>query len=173
MNTLEAIHTRRSIRSFTSDPLSDEDLLALIQAAAAAPSGSNTQPWVFIAIRNPKRLLAVQSLSPGIISKPAAMIVLCSDYRQTPYPPQTTDKMIAYDFGAALQNILLAATELGLGGCPVASFNKPGLTRLLKLPEGVQPELIVTIGKPKFIPLKPTKKPLEEIFFEESYPGTP
>lgn len=173
MNTIEAIHARRSIRSFTSDPLSDEDLLILIQAAAAAPSGSNAQAWVFIAIRNPKRLLAVQSLSPGIISKPAAVIVLCADHRQTPHFDQTTNLMIAYDIGAALQNILLAATELGLGGCPVASFNKPGLIRLLKLPEGVEPKLLVTIGKPKFIPEKPPKKPLEEIFFEETYPGTP
>lgn len=173
MNTLEAIYARRSIRSFTSDPLSDEDLLTLIQAAAAAPSGSNAQAWVFIAIRNSKRLLAVQSLSPGIISKPAAVIILCADYRQIPHPRQTTDIMITYDLGAALQNILLAATELGLGGCPVASFNKPGLMRLLNLPEGVEPQLLVTIGKPKFIPQKPPKKPLKEIFFEETYPATP
>ncbi|MCX7976141.1 MAG: nitroreductase family protein, partial [Bellilinea sp.] len=103
---------------------------------------------------------------------PAAVIVLCADYRQTPHPHQTTDIMITYDFGAALQNMLLAATELGLGGCPVASFNKPGLIRLLNLPEGVEPKLLVTIGKPKFIPQKPPKKPLEEIFFEETYQGT-
>lgn len=173
MNTLEAIHSRRSIRLFTPDPISDDDILILIQAAAAAPSGGNAQQWIFIAIRDPKRLMAVQSLSPGIISKPAAVIVLCADYRQSAASRAMIDEMIGYDLGAAMQNILLAAAELGLGGCPVASFHTKGLANLLKLPPQVEAKLLITIGKPKFIPIKPPKKPLEEIFFEETYRGAP
>lgn len=170
MNTLEAIHSRRSIRAFTPDPISDDDLITLIQAGAAAPSAGNAQRWVFIAVRNPKRLLAVQSLAPGIISKPAAVIVLCADYRQDVALRETIGETIGYDLGAALQNILLAATELGLGGCPVGSFNAQGLAHLLNLPADIEPKLLVAIGKPKFIPPKPPKKPLEDIFFEETYP---
>ena len=169
MNTFEAIHARRSIRAFTSDPISDDDLIRLIQAGAAAPNAGNAQRWVFIAIRNPKRLLAVQSLAPGIISKPAAIIVLCADFRHNDFSREAIHKTIGYDLGAALQNILLAATELGLGGCPVGSFNAQGLARLLNLPAEIEPKLLIAIGKPKFIPQKPPKKPLEDIFFEETY----
>lgn len=172
MNTLEAIRSRRSIRAFTNDPLSDEHLTALIQAAAAAPTAGNVQAWLFIAVRHPKRLMAIQSLSPGIISKPAAVIVLCADYRQSSSPREVLDATMDYDLGAALQNILLAATDLGLGACPIGSFNATGLARMLNLPPQVEPKLLVTIGKPKFIPPKPEKKPFGSIFFEETYPET-
>lgn len=171
MNTLDAIHTRRSIRAFTSDPLGDDALNTIIRAGAAAPSGGNAQMWVFIAVRDPKRLMALRSLSPGIIAKPAAVIVLCVDWRRKTTPEGGLDETVCFDLGAALQNILLAAHELGLGGCAVGSFNKPGIATLLGLPPQVEPKLLVTIGKPKLIPPAPPKRPLEEIFFEETYRG--
>lgn len=171
MNTLDAIHTRRSIRAFTSDPLGDDALNAILRAGAAAPSGGNAQMWVFIAVRDPKRLMALRSLSPGIIAKPAAVIVLCVDWRRKTTPEGGLDEMVCFDLGAALQNILLAAHELGLGGCAVGSFNKPGIATLLGLPPQVEPKLLVTIGKPKLIPPAPPRRPLEEIFFEETYRG--
>lgn len=171
MNTLEAIHTRRSIRAFTSDPLDDDALNTILRAAAAAPSGGNAQMWVFIAVREPKRLAALRSLSPGIIAKPAAVIVLCVDWRRKTTPEGGLDEMVCFDLGAALQNMLLAAHELGLGGCAIGSFNKPGIVTLLGLPPQVEPKLLVTIGKPKLIPPAPPRRPLEEIFFEETYRG--
>ncbi len=170
MNTLEAIHNRRSIRAFLPEPLGDEVLRTLIEAGAAAPNAGNAQRRIFIAVRNPKRLMAVQAFSPGILSKPSAVIVLCADWRNSPPGSETSEETIAYDLGAALQNILLAATELGLGGCAVGSFNAAGLSRLLNLPAQVKPKLLVTLGKPKFIPPQPPKKRLDEIFFEETYP---
>lgn len=171
MNTLEAIHTRRSIRAFTPDPIGDEEMKAIIRAAAAAPSGGNAQMWVFIAVRDPKRLMALRALAPGIIAKPAAVIVLCLDHRRRTTPEGGLDEMACFDLGAALQNILLAAHELGLGGCAIGSFNQPGIVTLLGLPPQVEPKLLVTLGKPKLIPPAPPKRPLEEIFFEETYGG--
>jgi len=171
MNTLEAIHTRRSIRAFTSDPLGDDELNTIVRAAAAAPSGGNAQMWVFIAVREPKRLMALRSLSPGIIARPAAVIVLCLDRRRKTTPEGGLDEMVCFDLGAALQNILLTAHELGLGGCAIGSFNKQGIAALLNLPPAVEPKLLVTIGRPKLIPPAPPKRPLEEVFFEETYQG--
>lgn len=169
MNTLEAIHTRRSIRAFTTDPVGDEEMDAIIRAAAAAPSGGNAQMWVFIAVRDPKRLLALRSLSPGIIAKPPAVIVLCLDHRRRTTPEGGLDEMVCFDLGAALQNILLSAHELGLGGCAIGSFNKQGIVTLLNLPPAIEPKLLVTIGRPKFIPPAPPKRPLEEIYFREVF----
>jgi len=170
MQTLEAIFSRRSIRSFTPDPVSDEELQTLIQAAAAAPSAGNAQMWVFITVRDPQRIAALRALAPGVIGRPAAVVILCLDHQRrgdkaegrqanTPY----------YDIGTALQNMLLAACETGLGGCAVGSFHPQGLAAFLSLPETVEPCLLVALGRPKVTPRAPRKRPLEELYFRERY----
>ena len=170
MQTLEAIHTRRSIRAFTPDPIDEDTLGKLVSAAAAAPSGGNAQNWVFIAIHDPKRIASIKAIAPGIIGTPTAIIVLCHDTRHRPvHSEANTDKMIMFDLGAAMQNILLAANELGFGGCPIGSFHVGGLRILLALPESVSPSLLVALGKPKFRPNILRKRPLSEIYYQEIY----
>lgn len=172
MQTLEAIHTRRSIRAFTDEPVSDEDLLTIIKAGAAAPTGGNAQMWVFISVRDKKRIAALRALSPGIIGLPTAVIVMCLDERRrTAEPEGSLDIMPYFDIGAALQNISLAAQEVGLGSCAIGSFHPGALVSFLNLPEGVKPVLLVVLGKPKRTPKSPRKRPLEEIHFHEKYEG--
>lgn len=170
MQTLEAIHTRRSIRAFTNDPLGEDDLQAIIQAAAAAPSGGNAQMWVFVSICEPKRIAALRAFCPGIIGMPAGVIVMCLDLkRRTAKAEGRLDVMPYFDLGAAMQNILLAAHELGLGGCPVGSFHAAALRAFLNLPDSVEPCLLVVLGKPKFTPPAPARRPLDEIYHPEKF----
>jgi nitroreductase len=170
METLEAIHTRRSVRAFTDEPVSDEELLTVIKAAAAAPSGGNAQMWTFISVRDPKRITAMRALSPGIIGKPTAVIVMCLDQRRrTTNPEGELDIMPYFDIGAALQNISLAAHDIGLGSCAIGSFHPPALAKFFNLPEEVMPVLLVVVGKPRRIPRSPRKLPLEAIHFQERY----
>ena len=172
MQTLEAILSRRSIRAFTDDPVSEQDLQTIINAAAAAPSGGNAQMWIFISIRDKKRIAALRSLSPGIIAVPTAVVVMCLDNRRrTASPEGKLAVMPRYDIGAALQNILLAAHDLGLGGCAIGSFHPGALSSFLNLPENVEPCLLVSLGKPKVSPPSPRKRPIEEIHFHEKYEG--
>lgn len=170
MNTLEAIFTRRSVRAFTADPVSDQDLQTIIQAAAAAPSAGNQQMWVFIAVRDPQRLAALRALAPGIIGRPPAVVILCLDQRRRTDKAEGKEaNMPYYDIGAALENLLLAAHEIGLGGCAVGSFHTQGLAAFLGLPETIKPCLLVTLGRPKTTPRAPRKRPLQEVFFQEKY----
>lgn len=142
----------------------------IIQAAIAAPNGGNAQIWVFISIRKPKRIAVLRTLAPGIIGVPAAVIVMClNKKRRTASAEGRLAAMPYYDIGAALQNILLSAHELGLGGCAIGSFHPLGITSFLDLPENLEPGLLVVIGKPKVIPAKPRKRPLNEVYFEEKY----
>lgn len=172
MQTLETIKTRRSIRAFTSDPVTEEQIQTIIQSAVSAPNGGNAQMWAFIAIRDPKRIAALRTLSPGIIGVPPAVIVMCLDRnRRTGSPEGLLAAMPYYDIGAAMQNILLAAHDLGLGGCAIGSFHPQGVSIFLTLPENIEPCLMVVIGKPKVIPGEPRKRPLNEVFFEEMYNG--
>jgi nitroreductase len=172
MQTLDAISTRRSIRAFTSDPVSDEDMQTIIHAAVAAPTGGNAQMWVFISIQEPKRIAALRTLAPGIIGVPAAVIVMCLNrQRRTASAEGRLAAMPYYDIGAALQNILLSAHELGLGGCAIGSFHPQGISSFLNLPEYVEPCLLVVVGKPRVIPPEPRKRPFKEIYFQEKYDG--
>lgn len=170
MDTLEAIFSRRSIRDFTSEQISDDELNTLIQAAAAAPSGSNAQKRIFVAVRDPRRIAALRALSPGIIGLPAAVIVICLDQRDGPRGGTAApDPALLISLGTALQNLLLAAHAAGLGACPVVSFHQKGLGIFLALPEGITPSLLVVLGRPHSIPSAPARKPLHDIFFQESY----
>jgi nitroreductase len=170
VDTLEAIFARRSIRDFTPEPVNSEALQTIIQAAIAAPSGSNAQKRIFIAVQNTRRIAALRSLAPGMIGLPAAVIVICLDLRTSPEEAQAaSDPTLQISIGAALQNLLLAAHASSLGACPVASFHTQGLAIFLGLPEGITPCLLVVLGKPRFIPAAPAKKPLTEVFFQERY----
>jgi len=170
VDTLEAILTRRSVRAFTSDPVGDEEMGTLIQAAAAAPSGGNAQARLFLSVRRPQRIAALRSLAPGIIGFPPAVIVLCLDRNSLP-PIEAVSPSLYYDIGTSLENILLAAHALGLGACPVASFHAKGLSLFLNLPENVEPCLLVLVGRPHFTPSAPPKRSLAEIYFQEFYEG--
>lgn len=170
MQTIEAIETRRSIRAFTSEPLNEDDLMTIIKAASSAPSGGNSQGWVFISICDPQRIKVLRTICPGIIGLPTGVIVLCLDSRlQSTNPAGSLNVMRYYDIGAAMQNILLAAHDLGLGGCAIGSFHAKGLTTFLNLPDAIEPCLLVALGKPKFFPSPPKKRPLEKIYYKERY----
>jgi albonoursin synthase len=170
METQEAISSRRSIRAFTSDPVTDADMQKIIQAAVSAPNGGNAQMWVFISVRDPKRIAALRTLAPGIIGTPTAVIVMClNKQRRTASAEGRLAAMPYFDLGAALQNILLAAHDIGLGGCAIGSFHPQGIASFLNLPENVEPCLLVVIGKPRVVPSEPRKRPLNEVYFEEKY----
>ena len=170
MQTLEAIFSRRSIRSFTPDPVSDQELQTIIQAAAAAPSAGNAQMWVFIAVRDTQRIAALRALAPGIIGRPTTVVILCLDHqRRSDKAEGKQAHMPYYDIGTALQNMLLAAYDMGLGGCAVGSFHSQGLAAFLSLPETVEPCLLVVLGKPKVTPRAPRKRPLDEMYFQDKF----
>lgn len=168
MQTLEAIFSRRSVRAFLPEPVNDQQLETLVQAAAAAPSGGNAQRRIFLAIRQPQRVAALRALSPGVIDLPPAIILICLDRRGLSADEAITP-WLSYDIGAALQNMLLAAHDMGLGACPVASFHPQGVATLLHLPQDILPCLMVVVGKPKVFPSAPPKRKLAEIFFMEKF----
>lgn len=147
---LEHILARRSIRRFEARSVSEEHLRMLLQAAMAAPSASNRQPWEFLVITEAETLRRLrQRLVFGRYNAPAA-IVVCGNMRRA-LPSLARDFWIQ-DCSAAAQNILLTATGLGLGGVwigvhplgPLVS----AVSRLLALPRHVVPLGVLYIGYP-------------------------
>lgn len=170
METLEAIRTRRSVRAFSGDPMPEELLRQVIEAAAMAPSGGNIQPWGFVLIRDPRRLRALRALAPGIIGEPTAVLAICLDKRRARDLGGPMGPGLAWiDLGLATENILLAAHDLGLGACPVASFHKQAVAVFLDLPSEVEPALLIALGYPRQSPPLRDRRPLSEVCFAERW----
>lgn len=149
MNTLEAIYTRRSVRDFTQDPVSKEDIQDLLKAGMQAPSAKNEQPWHFIVIDDPDILHAVPSFHPHakmLFQAPLAILV-CSDRRL-----ELKRASWIQDCSAATENILLAAHAKGLGAVWLGVFpdadRVQGMQTLLALPPDIRPMALVAVGHP-------------------------
>lgn len=150
MNTLEAIYTRRSVRSYTSEPVSDEDIHDLLRAGMQAPSAKNEQPWHFIVIDDKEILHAIPEFHPYskmLFEAPLAILV-CSDRKL-----ETSRANWLADCSAATQNILLAAHAKGLGAVWLGVFPDStrvfGMQELFGLPKDIRPVSLVAIGYPK------------------------
>jgi nitroreductase len=173
VETLEAIHTRRSVRAFTPDPVPGESLRRVLEAGTASASGGNLQAWGFILIRQPERVAALRSLAPGIIGRPAAVIAICLDReRALRLGGSASERFMWMDIGLATQTLHLAAHDLGLGACPIGSFHHAGVSAFLGLPPQVEPVLLLALGIPAVQPSSPGRRPLSEVCFDEEW-GTP
>lgn len=147
---LEHILARRSIRRFTSEPVSAGDIRSLLDAAMAAPSASNRRPWAFIVVTDPEVLASLRrGLVMGRYGAPLSIIV-CGNMRRA-WPGPGRDFWMQ-DCAAATQNILLAATGMGLGAVwigvhPIAPF-RWHVAHVLHLPKWMRPLAVVHIGHP-------------------------
>jgi len=171
---IDIILKRRSIRFFQQKEPPKDMLLRLVEAARWAPSSSNLQPWFFIIVNNKGILEQISSFSPGLIGRiPPNIIVLCFDKRDVSENARKIGADILYliDIGMAAENLMLQATKEGLGTCAVKSFNVRAIKKILKLPEYVLPELIVSIGYAAKETKVPIKKLLKDICFFNKWGG--
>ena len=149
MDTIEALKTRRSVRSFTSEPVSDEQLQTILSAAMHAPSACNQQPWPFITIRSRETLNQIAQMHPyaRMLQQAPLAIIVCGDQSLEVCPGNWV-----IDCSAAMQNLLLATHALGLGAVWVGIY--PVETRvkeiggLLGLPKFAAPLCLAAIGHP-------------------------
>jgi len=98
-------------------------------------------------------------ISPGLLGQPAAVIVICQDVQESKRKGSELGETLSLlDTGMAAENVMLAAHDLGLGTCAVASFHRQGLQALLGLPlEEMVPYLLISVGVPGDIPKPPDR----------------
>jgi nitroreductase len=139
MDVMQAIDTRRSIRRFKSDPISDDAIRTILEAGIKAPSGKNKQPWEFVIVKGEKRAEMVQIMREGtqafkaqhgnvgsaensarIMEQAPVTIFVFNPYGTFPWQEKSIEQQIfetvdVQSVGAAIQNMILAATDLGIG----------------------------------------------------------
>jgi nitroreductase len=167
MDTLTAIHTRRSIRQYRKDPVPDDILEQVLRAAMAAPSARNGQPWHLVVIRDPDLLSQVPSFHPnGAMAAEAPLAILvCGDIRLEGSPGYWS-----IDCAAATQNLLLAAHDLGLGAVWTGVYPREeriaGFRQLLDLPEEVIPHTLVPLGYPAETPISTDRYAPQRVHYD-------
>ena len=146
---LENIHNRKSVRQFTSEPVSDKQVETLLRAAMAAPTAVNYQPWRFVVVTERAELDEIAGILPyaQMLKQTPLAIIVCGETtwmggNENPYWDQ--------DCSAATQNILLAAEALGLGAVWTGVYPNPELAgplgEFLGLPGNVKPLCAIPIG---------------------------
>ncbi|HIH96231.1 MAG TPA: nitroreductase family protein [Thermoplasmata archaeon] len=170
MEVFEAIKKRRSIRKYKKEEVPKEALLKLVEAGIWAPTSGNIQAWEFIITKKKESIGKIKIFSPGLIGEPAALIILCTNRREAYEKGGELgrDILCLMDISMAAQNILLEATEIGLGSCPVRSFNQAAIKKLLDLPNEVIPELIISIGYQAESP-KPPAREMDKVIHLERW----
>ena len=146
---IDVIMTRTSIRSFTEQAVDSADVNTLLQAAMAAPTAGNKQPWKMVVVDDESLLDSLAEQHRPIASAPLA-IVLCGDTTNV-FPGEGKDFWIQ-DVSAATENLLLAAHSLGLGAvwCGVYPISErvAAVKVLLALPDEIVPLCVVAVGHP-------------------------
>ncbi len=175
MELFEVIKSRRSVRAFTREEVSEEEVEKLIDAARWAPSAGNLQPWEFIVVRKPeiKRKLSIAALHQTFIEEAPVVIVVCANQMRSGrgYGARGIHLYCLQDTAAAIQNMLLAAYALGLATCWVGAFREEEAKKALDLPDGVRPIAIIPVGHPAKTPMARSRRPLNEIIHYETYKG--
>jgi len=191
LSVLETIRTRRTIRKFKPEPVSDEQIKAIIDAARWAPNAGNLQPWEFVVVRNhetikkirvmfheyvkvshltlpknhPYRIAREEKLRKGLYedyySGATVFIAVFVDPSKTDSPLQ--------DGSAAIENMMLAAWSMGLGSAWLDTLPEEEIKQLLRVPMRLKFVACIPIGYPAETPTPPPRKPLEEIIHYERY----
>jgi nitroreductase len=166
MDTSEAIQNRYSCRSYRADPVSSELLMQLVDAGRLAPSGRSEQPWEFVVVTDVSTLKEMAKLAesgPHIARAAACIGVFC----------RQEAKYALEDGCAATENILLAATSLGLGTCWIAGDKKSyagQVAALLNAPPTLKLISLISVGFPADeIPKDRKRRPLKQVLHWQGF----
>jgi coenzyme F420-0:L-glutamate ligase/coenzyme F420-1:gamma-L-glutamate ligase len=190
----DILFARRSIRQFQAKPVAEETIRRLLEAAHAAPSAHNSRPWRFVVLcdkkarkvlaacmaavyrrdaeaegRPEEEILARNRRSMARIAEAPAAVLVCAEVSSLP-PPESRRSagdrvLIVQSVAAAVQNLLLAAHDAGLGACWIGApvFCPQAARESLGLEARWEPQALILLGYPAENPERPEGKPLDEV----------
>ena len=162
MSTIDTIKARRSIRAFTPEPLTDEQVRQILTAGSWAPSGLNNQPWRFAVVTEEKKRAALAELTRYrriILGAPTLIIVFCD--REAMYNDLKDHQAI----GACIQNMLLTIHQLQLGGVWLGEIlkNSTIVNELLAIDQRYELMAVLACGHPAEAGRSSRRRPLDEL----------
>ncbi len=179
MEWLDQIKARRTVRKYKKDPVREEDLQKVLEAARWAPSWANSQCWEYVVIKDPNvkgeiagAFAKMNPIVPALTEAPV-VLVACGQLKKAGYfrDKAATEKgdWFMFDVALSLGNLILAAHSLGLGTAIVGAFDARKVAAALGVPENVEVMAITPLGYPAETPPAPKRKELKEFVFREKY----
>lgn len=153
MDIWQGIRSKHTVRQFTDQPIDDEAARRILDAGRRAPSGYNSQPWYFIAVRDRAMLqeLATIGRSTKHVAGAAMCVVMLSPDRETRFFQNM------FDIGQAATYMMLAAHEIGIGSAQGNVYEPDRARDLLGFPADWKPYLLISFGYPDHDAVKPSK----------------
>jgi nitroreductase len=167
MEFTEVLAARRSVRHFNPKlEVKNTDINALLEAAIAAPTAGNIQPWRFYVVKSEEARTRLAGAVPqGWATKAPVVIVVCADTRpcQARYGDRGVRLYAIQDTAAAVENILLAAVDRGLSSCWIGAFDEAAVSAAIGAPQLVVPVAILPVGHRAESAGRPARRPLLEV----------
>ena len=161
MEFMEVVRRRRSVRRFRPDPVPQAKIDHVLEAARLAPSWANGQCWTFVVVTDTKVKQALAEAGNDWIAAAPAVIVACADPRQSGVKGDQTYYLL--DIGIAMEHLVLAAAEQGLGTCWVGWFDEKKARNALGAPSSIRVVASTPLGYPDETPEPRPRKTLGEI----------
>jgi len=172
MELKEALWKRRCVRQFTDEPVTDAEIREILEAAMSGPSACNFCPWEFYVVTSPGKLSELRGASP--YSNYAAPVAIVPAGNTLRIPDEELKDFWIQDLSAAAENLMLRATDLGLGSVWCGIWSLPDrvadIKDMLKLPEHTEPLGIFYVGHPAEAPLPRTQFEEDRVHYLNDMP---
>jgi nitroreductase len=154
---------RYSVRAFKPDPVEDAKLQQVLEAARLAPTAANRQPFQIIVIHTGDKQQELKRLYHRDWFSQAPLIIGICALPAAAWVRRDGKNYADVDATIAMDHLILAASDLGLGTCWVAAFDPVAARELLQLPDGAEPVAFTPLGYPADLPRPKERKPLQEL----------
>ena len=170
MEYSELIAARYSVRAYRAEPVEDEKLQLILEAARLAPTAANRQPFQLVVMHTAGREQEIGRIyhRPWFVQAPL-VIAVCAISSQAWVRESDRFNARVIDAAIVADHMILAAANLGLGTCWVAAFNVDAARAALKLPEAAEPVIFTPLGYPADSPGEKVRKPLSELVRYEGW----
>ena len=169
MEFLELAKKRYSCRAYKSDPVEDDKLQQVLEAARLAPTAYNLQPFQLIVIHTKGREADLRRIYRSSWFTQAPIIICACGITSESWKRQDGKNYCEVDVSIAMDHLILAATNLGLGTCWIGEFNPDSAREILGLPDDVEPIAFTPLGYPADRPGHKSRKSLNEIVRDERW----
>jgi len=167
MDAIEALLTRKMVRSFTKQPLMDDQVDTLLKVMVAAPSGGNREPWRIVVVQDQKvkEALAAAAFGQQFITQAPVVFVVSRvpSESEERYGARGRDLYSFQDTAAMVENLLVAAHAMGLAACWVGAFTDEAVAKAVKCRQGVLPVAVIPVGYADKASTKPPRRPMGEV----------
>ncbi len=169
MEFSELIRARYSVRAYKNLPVEEEKLIAVLEAARLAPTAANRQPFALVVVKTLGREEELRRVYKAPWFTQAPLVVAMCTVQEQAWTRRDGKNYADVDATIAMDHLVLAAADQGLGTCWVAAFDPVAAREVLGLPEGIEPLAFTPLGYPDDRSGPKTRKPLSELVHYERW----